>query len=295
VKTRTFAGILVLTLPSALWMQGCSGLPTLSSLTAFGRKQESGVDHVDQLLTRVEGVQIEAAVSKERAHDALATLLQLVARDFSGDPAAAHQQLAAQVAQSSEQARKFAASVAPMKELGARVFDAWTADLEQFGGAALRRQSQARLEETRARHGAIVASAVAVQLAYDSFNRALNDHVLYLEHDFNAAAVAALASEIDALGAQAFELERRCSACMAAADMYVQAAALRGQAEVAAVEARPKASSAEPLEPEPAAPAAQPLAVASERPLVVPRKRAITTKPPNLSQGAPALAEGGKP
>jgi Protein of unknown function (DUF2959) len=279
VDKRAFWSVVVLSLPAATILQGCSSLPSLSSLSSFGRKPASGVDRVDALLTKVEGVQVEAALSKERAHEALTELLAAVDPDFAGDPASTHARLAEKVAASTEQAERFADGVAPMKDLGAQVFSAWTADLENFGSATLRRNSQTRLEETRARFDEIIARTVAVQLAYDAFNRELADHVLYLEHDFNAAAVAALEPEIAALGSQAVELDRRLIACIGAADAYVQASALRGQTELPAADARAAAAAPRPDTS---------VAKVSERPPVVPRKRMVETKAPSVAPPTPA-------
>lgn len=229
---------------------GCSGLATL------GMKQKGGLERVDELLSHVERVQVEATVSKDRAQSALESLRRLVAPEFKGEPVVAHEELVAAVELSADQAKALQASVRPLRKTGESVFARWTADLESFGNLAMRQRSQERLEETRRRYDAILAAAVAAQLAYDSFNGDLADHALFLEHDFNATSVALMSQELDGLRSRGKELAKRLDACAAACLAYVEFSAPSAQV----APAPPAAVAPAPLKAEtplpPAAPAA---------------------------------------
>lgn len=234
----------VCSVPVVVWLSACS------SLSGFGQQKSDGLNRVDELLACVEQVQVESLVSKERAHAAYGALQTIVGPDFDGDAIAAHAELEQQIEASKDQGKKLAATVVPLERSADGVFERWTADLESFGNTKLRQHSQARMEETRARCDAVLRAVKTAEVAFDAFNADLNDHALFLEHDFNAAAVASIAGAVDGLQFQAQELDRRLDACSNTARSYVQAAALRG--EVASEE-----PVAEPVAQQPAKPAAK--------------------------------------
>lgn len=222
MKIRPFP----LTLPLAaalLATSACSGL------AALGIKDKGGLDRVDKLLSAVERVQVECAVSKERSQEAFDHLRGMVAPEFRGDPAGAHAELEAAVEASRDQAESLERSVKPMRRTAETVFERWTADLESFGNLAMRQRSQERLEETRRRYDAIVSAAIAAQLAYDAFNGDLKDNALFLEHDFNATSVGLVAQGMDGMKNRGRELAKRLDACVEACQAYVEFSAPQNQ------------------------------------------------------------------
>ena len=274
-QSRTTLGLLL----CAALLGGCESLT--SSL-----KSSDGLERVDELLSHVERVQVESAVSKERAQAALEGLRALLAPEFRGDAAAAHTQLVTVVEQSIEQAEMLKRSMKPLKRTGEKVFEQWTADLESFGNISLRQRSQERLEATRTRYDAILSSAVAAQLAYDAFNGDLSDHALFLEHDFNSAAVAMIAGEQESLRSRAKELARRLDACAFACQNYVQFSAPGNQLDGDAA-AKPDETLAETAAPAPAAEPAQQPPPASTPKKPKPKAQGKPTQP----QSAPANPE----
>ncbi len=218
-----------------------------ATFSALGMAQKDGLGQVDELLSHVERVHVESAVAKDRAQAAIEGLRHMIAPEFRGDPASGHAQLVAAVDRSAEQAEALQGSVRPLRKTGESVFERWTGDLESFGNLAMRQRSQERLEETRRRYDAVLAAAVSAQLAYDAFNGDLSDHALFLEHDFNAAAVAVIAQELEGLKTRGKELARRLDACAAACQAYVEFSAPSTQ-EAPASETESKA----PAKPKPA-------------------------------------------
>lgn len=212
---------------------------------SFSQDTKYGVSEVDDLLTRVERVQVEAVLSKEKAHAAYDALHAIVASEFEGEPVTAYTALMNAIDQSKKQAAALSGSIEPMKMAATAVFQEWTTNLESFGNTKMRQASQARMEETRARYETILTHAVSARIAYDTFNADLHDNALFLEHDFNASAVSAIATEVDALGDQSHELDRRLDACVNAAKSYVEAAALRGQLETPNAEVKEPAPKTE--------------------------------------------------
>ncbi len=262
---------------------GLSGCGVLSSET------KSSLGEVDQLLARVESVQVESTVSRERSHAALEILQTLVQPEFDGDAAKTFEGFRSAIEVSEQQAQRLGESVTPMKEAAEDVFRRWTHDLEGIGNTRLRAQSHVRLEETRARYEAVLSAVTTAQVTFDAFNADLRDHALFLGHDFNGAAVSAVRSEVSALAEREKDLDQRLDACDAAARRYVEASALHGQlstnqpapaANAAASTPQVAPTQAQPANkpaPKPAAEGAQP-------------KKPVATLPPR-PDGQPAPAE----
>ena len=271
---RTLFAALVLGLPAASLVTGCASLPGFSS------GKDDGLARVDQLLTAVERVQAESVLARERADVALGTLRELVAPDFDGDPLAAHARLEQEIDDARKQARKLEEVLPPLEDTARAVFLAWTEESETIGSTRLRRQSQARMAATRQRYEAVHRSATEAHIACEAFNSDLADHATFLEHDFNAESVAALAEEVALLDEQSEELTQRVEACIEASRQYVETAALRGQLAQTGTAARPATqrpqeqatpkrrakapATANTAPPEPAQPAAEPTSVAQK-------------------------------
>ncbi|NUP95001.1 MAG: DUF2959 family protein [Planctomycetaceae bacterium] len=234
---------LVLGLPVASIVTGCASLPGFSS------SKDDGLARVDQLLTAVERVQAESVLARERADVALGTLRELVAPEFDGDPLAAHARLVKEIAEARKQTEKLELALPPLEDTARKVFLAWTEESETIGSTRLRRQSQARMAATRQRYEAVQRSATEVQIACEAFNSNLEDHATFLEHDFNAESVAALAEEVALLDEQSEELAQRVEACVDASKLYVETAALRGQLAQTGTAARPVTQRAQETTP----------------------------------------------
>ncbi len=205
---------------SCIFLSGCSLL--------MG-EQKNTLSQVDQLLASIERVQAESAVSKERSHAALDQLVQLARPEFEGDAAQAYADYVEAIGASQQQAAKLRDSVEPMKDAAGDVFQQWTKDLEAMHNTRLRSQSRARMDETRKRYEAVVSASAAAQASLEAFNADLHDHALFLGHDFNREAVAAITGEVAALAERAKDLDQRFDACGSAARRYIEAAGLHGQ------------------------------------------------------------------
>lgn len=222
MHARALATSFVLTLPAVFALGSCGSL-------SFSEDNKYGIGQVDDLLAKVEQVQVETVLSKEKSAAALEALRAIVDPSFQGDAVAAYSHLMGTIEQSKTQAQKLGSTAEPMKQTATNVFQQWTLGLESFGNTKLRQQSQIRLEDTRARYENVLRTLVTAQIAYDAFNADLHDNALFLEHDFNAGAVSVIASQLEALGAQRSELDSRLDRCIAASKEYIESGALPGQ------------------------------------------------------------------
>ena len=236
------------------------------SFKALGIRQQDGLEEVDELLSQVERLQVEVAVTKERTQAAVESLRALIAPEFKGDPITAHGEFEVAVELVEDQAKALRKCMRPLKSKGEQVFSAWAANLESFGNLGMRQRSQERLEETRKRYDAILSTANLAQLALDGFHGDLSDQALFLEHDFNASSVALVAQELEGLRNRGRELAKRLDTCIAACHAYVEFSApgaqvaapdeLAGAAEPAPTQApSPAPAAKKPVKKKPIQPA----------------------------------------
>jgi len=189
------------------------------------------VQRVDDLLAKIERVQVDAVVAKETGQAPLDQLDALCAPGFSGYAKEAYSHILDTLDKSEKQSRKLKDSVEPMRQSAESIFRQWTTDLQAFGNARMRQRSQARLDETQSRYQAVFANAQSALIAYDAYNADLKDLALFLGHDLNASAVAELGTDIQGLKEEMHQVAVRMDAVANAARVYVEASALYGQSE----------------------------------------------------------------
>jgi Protein of unknown function (DUF2959) len=215
-------------------MKTCA--PLLLSLLAAAScasptERAEAVQRVDDLLAKIERVQVDSVVSKETGQAPLDQLESLCAPGFSGDAKEVYAHLLETIDHSEKQSKKLKDSVEPMRQSAESIFRQWTTDLQAFGNARMRQRSQARLDETQSRYQAVFANAQSALIAYDAYNADLKDLALFLGHDLNASAVAELATDIQGLKEEMHQVGVRMDAVANAARVYVEASALYGQSE----------------------------------------------------------------
>ena len=196
---------------------------------SFRTERAEGVQRVDDLLARVECVQVDAVVSKEAARNALNEISGLCSPDFGGNPEEAYAAFVEKIETSEKQAQALHQSVEPMTQTAEAIFAKWAADLQQFGNTTMRQRSQTRLDDTRARYQAVYSAAQSAMASFDAYNADLRDHALFLEHDLNATAVAELQNDVKDLENSMSALDARLDQVSNAARLYVESTALHGQ------------------------------------------------------------------
>lgn len=195
-------------------------------------EQSAGIRMVDDLVSQVESVQIEAQVAAQSVFGTLRSLHPLVAGKFNGDAVETYVAFVQAVEDSEKQAARFRQSVVPMAAAAERVFGRWESGLEQYQGESMRARSQARLEEARTTYGAVLEASNEAQGELDAFHAGMRDLVLFLGIDLNQSSVRAINDEAKALALAGQELRRTLERCSEAAGTYVGVAVPLGQIQV---------------------------------------------------------------
>ncbi len=213
------------------WMLSIAGL----ALPACGllSTPNKSLAQVDDLVSCIERLHVDAELSRERSDKAMSALQTMANPGFQGDAVMAHAQLQRDLELAEKQAKDLRFGVERMKRAAEPVFARWGKDLEAMQSPEIKQRSQARFAETKLRYDAIVAAVDPTLAGYDRFTRTLRDHTLYLGHDFNAGALAALDGEVKKLATASRELSAGFAQCMKTTRAYVDTSALPMRVEAA--------------------------------------------------------------
>ena len=103
------------------------------------------------------------------------------------------------------------------------LFSEWETELGQYSSADLRRKSEAKLTQPRARYKEMLGAMNRAEQRIDPVLKPLRDQVLYLKHNLNARALAAMKGELVKVDAQVDRLVREMNRSIAEADKFIQA------------------------------------------------------------------------
>lgn len=201
-------------------------LALAASAGCASSKPGNSLVQVDQLVTSIEKVHTSSEMAQTRVTESLDSLRSLVALDFGDDVVGAYAKTEVALAESTKQLAAFDEDVQQMKEMAEPVFKKWASDLDSFTNLEMRLKSQNRLAQTRQRYDAIVMTVEPTQAAFATLHQQISDCALFLKHDLNAAACAALRPDVEALSMATEHLDAQLAKCQSAAKDYVEAVAL---------------------------------------------------------------------
>jgi DNA repair exonuclease SbcCD ATPase subunit len=110
-----------------------------------------------------------------------------------------------------------------IEQVAADLFEEWEQEIGLIQNAALRRDSQSKLRATEERYGRLVRSMKLAETKMEPVLVAFRDHVLYLKHNLNASAVAALEGTAVEIQRDIDVLIRDLRASITEADRFLEA------------------------------------------------------------------------
>lgn len=111
---------------------------------------------------------------------------------------------------------------AEMGQEAERVFAAWHQEIEGISSPQVRDLSRNRMMETREQYSAILMASSEAGGRVDALFATLNDHVLFLGYDLNAAGISSLSEEAAKLNERASALFAEIDATVAKLNDYIQ-------------------------------------------------------------------------
>lgn len=205
---------LTLAFPLVTGLSGCDKM-------YMGAMEKMGYAKRDILSSRVKAARDAQEEAKQEIQSALEQFGKVV--NFSGgDLEATYKKLNSELESSEDQAAAVHKRIADVQSVGDALFSEWKTELDQYSSKELRRKSEEKYTQTKARYGVMVGAMKKAEQRIDPVLRPLRDQVLYLKHNLNARALSALKGELVKVDAQVDQLVKDMNRSIAEADTFIQ-------------------------------------------------------------------------
>ncbi len=209
---------LILSVILALTVPGLTGCQTVYNTTlekVFGYEKR---ELLKKAVTQLRGEQEEA---REEFKDAMTRLKELYAFQ-GGELEGVYNKLKSAYDSAQAQAQDVAKRIDNMEDISGSMFAEWEKEIQEFNNPAFAENSRRQLRETKDRYAHLVRSVRAAESAMKPVLGQLKDHVLYLKHNLNAAAIGSLQGEATGIQTQIERLLQQMNGSIAEADAFLQ-------------------------------------------------------------------------
>ncbi len=170
------------------------GLLTACQSAYYAAAEKVGYHKRDILVDRVEGARDAQQDAEEEFQSALDQLSELISFD-GGELQTVYEDLSDSYEDSLAAAETVSSRIDAIGDVSEALFAEWQTEIEQFSNARFKSESSAQLRETKRRYDKMLAVMRKSEQRMQPVLVALKDNVLYLKHNLNARAVAALKVE----------------------------------------------------------------------------------------------------
>lgn len=182
-----------LCLLSCLWSLGL--LLGACSSTYYAVMEQFGVEKREILKDRVVEGRDSQEEAKEQFRSALAAFKDVTGFD-GGELEDAYEALNDEFQRCENRANVVRRRIDAIESVAEDLFEEWQEEAAQYADAALRSQSLKMLSDTRGRYGELFAAMKRSEQSMEPVLAAFRDRVLFLKHNLNAQAIAALQGNV---------------------------------------------------------------------------------------------------
>lgn len=196
------------------------GLPACD--TAYiATMEKMGYAKRDILSSRVKSARNAQEDAKKEIQSALEQFGKVVGYQ-GGDLEATYKKLNSELENSEDSAEAVRKRIKDVESVADSLFAEWKTELGQYSSADLRRKSEEKLSQTKARYQEMLSAMKKAEQRIDPVLKPLRDQVLYLKHNLNARALAAIKGELVKVDAQVDQLVKDMNRSIAEADKFIQ-------------------------------------------------------------------------
>lgn len=109
-----------------------------------------------------------------------------------------------------------------MDQVANDLFSEWEKEIGQFTNPTFASESRRQLSDTRSRYSQLATALRSAESTMDPVLRSLTEHVLFLKHNLNAAAIASLKGEATQITTQIDTLIRQMNTSINEADAFIK-------------------------------------------------------------------------
>ena len=175
----------------------------------------------DILSSRVKSARDAQEDAKQEIQSTLEQFGKVVSYE-GGDLEATYKKLSGELESSEESAKAVRKRISDVESVADALFSEWEAELGQYSSSDLRRKSQAKLTQTKNRYREMLSAMKRAEQRIEPVLKPLRDQVLFLKHNLNARALAAIKGELVKVDAQVDQLVKDMNRSIAEADKFIQ-------------------------------------------------------------------------
>ena len=175
----------------------------------------------DLLSSRVKSARDAQEEAKKDIQSALDQFGKVVAYQ-GGDLESTYKTLNSELQNSEDSAETVRKRIRDVESVADALFSEWETELGQYSSADLRRKSEEKLTQTKTRYNEMLGAMKKAEQRIDPVLKPLRDQVLYLKHNLNARALAAIKGELVKVDAQVDQLVKDMNKSIAEADKFIQ-------------------------------------------------------------------------
>jgi hypothetical protein len=182
--------------------------------------EKVGVEKRELLATRVQRAKHSQQEAQREFRDALERF-QAVTGHQGGELEERYEGLRDAYERSEEQAHEVSERIDAVEDVADALLDEWRDELDRYEDRSLRRRSQQRLRDTESEVQRLLGTMHRAERSLDPVLRKLQDRVLYLKHNLNAAALAGLDARLPELERDVARVVSEMQASITEADRFV--------------------------------------------------------------------------
>lgn len=186
----------------------------------YSALEKVGVHKRDILVDRVEDAKVAQQVAKEEVASAYEQFTSLVKVQPS-ELERTYKRLKDAVEDTQDSVEEVDGRIDGIERVARDLFAEWQEELSQYSSPNLRRSSEQKLHDTKARYNTMIASMKNARRRIDPVLNVFEDHVLFLKHNLNARAIAALKGEVGSIEGKVESLIREMERAIADAERFI--------------------------------------------------------------------------
>lgn len=199
----------------SLLFTGCETVYNSTMENVFGYEKR------ELLKKSVEALQEDQQEAQEEFQDAMTRLKELYAFE-GGELEGVYNRVKSAYDDCVAQAGEVRQRIASMEKIASSMFAEWEQEIGQYSNPALAENSRRQLKETKDRYAQLSTSVRTSEESMQPVLVQLKDHVLYLKHNLNAAAIGSLRGEAGNIQGQIEQLIGRMNTSIAEADAFIK-------------------------------------------------------------------------
>ena len=186
----------------------------------YGTMEKFGVEKRDILVNRVDDARDAQADTQETFKNALEQFASVVDYD-GGDLQKQYDKMSSQLEKCEKRAKEVTERINSVEKVAEDLFKEWAKESKLYSNQTYRLESEKKLVETKKAYSQMIAAMRNAESKIEPVLVVFRDQTLYLKHNLNAKAVAALQGESAKVAADVNALIKELSDAIAEADRFI--------------------------------------------------------------------------